>query len=110
MSKGNNRVKRIQTPQRILKIYCYVAICKPLNGSFGSSKGSHLLKLVPIPYTYLNKQKELTHKTVDSYLIKGLRGAVRHKVMEVCFLAGLEVCHTSDKTEDKDKNPLLPQG
>ncbi|MHA1166392.1 MAG: hypothetical protein ACTSRU_01115 [Candidatus Hodarchaeales archaeon] len=104
------RTRGIDNPKKILKIFCYTAIAKPLNGSIGKSKGSYLLKLAPIPYTYTDKKKILSSSTVDAYMIKGVRGAIRHKVMDLCHDAGLDVCHTSDKDKDKDKNNLIPDG
>lgn len=46
----------------------------------------------------------------DSYLIKGIRGAVRHRVMAVCKERGINVCHTSDKIEDKHGKKFIQYG
>ena len=94
---------------KILKVFCYTPISKPLNGSFARSNITHFLKLYPIEYTYTDKKKEKKAKT-ETYWIKGLRGALRHQVMKICRDFGLEVCHTSDKETDKHGNRLLPQG
>ncbi|MFX0061969.1 MAG: RAMP superfamily CRISPR-associated protein [Candidatus Hermodarchaeota archaeon] len=68
-----------------------------------------MLKLYPVAYTY-KYGKEESRKTSDTYYIKGIRGALRHRVMQICYDVGLEVCHTSDKKEDKDGNNLVPAG
>jgi hypothetical protein len=100
---------RKNRPKKILKIFVSCAIAKPLNGSFPGSNTSHLLRLYPVAYTYKNGKQE-KEKEVQSYHIKGLRGALRHAVMEVCHGAGLEVCHTTDKEATKDGTILLPPG
>ncbi|MFX1250294.1 MAG: RAMP superfamily CRISPR-associated protein [Promethearchaeota archaeon] len=112
-SKSNknlsNRVKRIKSPQRVLKVVAYTAIAKPLNGSLPRSNKSHFLRLYPVSYSF-KKGKEEKEATTETYFLKGLRGAIRHQVMQTCYDAGLEVCHTSDKEFDKAGNSLLPPG
>ena len=103
------KIIRQNNTSKILKVYCYTPISKPLNGSLPRSNISHFLKLYPIEYTYKKGKKEQTGRT-QTYFIKGLRGAVRHQVMKICMENGLEVCHTSDKETDKYGNSLLPQG
>ncbi|MFX0095230.1 MAG: hypothetical protein ACFFBD_26080, partial [Candidatus Hodarchaeota archaeon] len=111
--KENNvgliRVTSMLPSQRILKVTVYTPICKPLNGTLPRSNKSHLLRLAPITYSYKDRKKTEEAQS-QLYFIKGLRGAVRHASMAVCFDKGLEVCHSSDKKEDKNKNPLIPAG
>lgn len=94
---------------QILKVYCYTPISKPLNGSLPQSNRSHLLRLFPIEYSY-KSGKEVKKGQTETYFIKGLRGALRHQVMQICVENGLKVCHTSDKEADKHGNSLLPIG
>ncbi len=96
-------------PKKILKVYVSCAIAKPLNGSLPRSNTSHMLRLTPITYKYKNGKTEKKTQ-VQTYLLKGLRGAVRHAVMGVCNDIGLEVCHTTDKETTKDGTSLLPSG
>jgi len=44
------------------------------------------------------------------YLVKGLRGWVNHAMMALAKEEGIEVCHSSDKTETQKGENLLPQG
>ncbi|MFW9856395.1 MAG: hypothetical protein ACFFFG_15185 [Candidatus Thorarchaeota archaeon] len=115
--KPSQRVRFLNGPRKILKFWCHTPIAKPLNGAAPKSKSSYMLKLVPVSYSYEGNakvngktQKVTKTSTADSYLIKGLRGALRHKVMALCYEAGLDVCHTSDKLEDKHQNSLIPPG
>jgi hypothetical protein len=98
-----------KNPSKILKVYCYTPISKPLNGSLPRINTSHFLRLSPVEYTYKNGKEKKTSKT-QTYLIKGIRGSIRHQVMKLCRSHGLEVCHTSDKETDKHGNQLLPDG
>ncbi|MFX0061230.1 MAG: hypothetical protein ACFFC7_03520 [Candidatus Hermodarchaeota archaeon] len=98
--KLSNRLERLHKPPLLLKVYCFTPIAKPLNGSL--QKGSHLLKLAPVSYTYSKQKDNQKAKTVDTYYIKGIRGALRHKVMELCYQAGLEVCHTMEVRKAKE--------
>lgn len=102
-------MKKLNDPCRILKVFCYTPISKPLNGSLPRSNNSHLLRLSPIRYTYKSGKEEKMTKS-ETYFIKGLRGALRHQVMQICFEYGLNVCHTSDKKTDKHGNTFLPDG
>jgi hypothetical protein len=68
-----------------------------------------MLRLFPVDYTYKNGKETKTAK-VETYLIKGVRGAVRHQTMAICNDRGLEVCHSTDKEVDKSGNKLLPAG
>ncbi|MFX1533846.1 MAG: RAMP superfamily CRISPR-associated protein [Promethearchaeota archaeon] len=107
--KVTDRVKRIRNPQRVLKVVAYTAIAKPLNGSLPRSNKSHFLRLYPVSYAYKSGKEEKEAQS-ETYFIKGLRGAIRHQVMQTCYDAGLDVCHTSDKEFDKEGNRLLPRG
>jgi hypothetical protein len=100
---------RTNTPEKILKVFVSCNIAKPLNGAVPRSNTAHLLRLVPVSYTYKSGKQE-KKATVQTYHIKGLRGALRHAVMEICHAAGLEVCHTTDKEATKDGQSLLPAG
>ncbi|MHA1946156.1 MAG: RAMP superfamily CRISPR-associated protein [Candidatus Hodarchaeales archaeon] len=95
--------------RRILKVRAFTPICKPLNGSLPSSKTSHLLRLTTFDYKY-KVGKEIKTGTANAYLIKGLRGAVRHQVMAHCKDLGLDICHTSDKETDKQGRIFLSEG
>lgn len=97
------------SPKRILKVFVSAGIAKPLNGALPHSKNSHFLRLYPVTYNYSNGKQEKT-ATAQTYHIKGLRGALRHAVMQVCHEAGLEVCHTTDKEATQDGRSLLPPG
>ncbi|MHA1331467.1 MAG: hypothetical protein ACTSR2_10365 [Candidatus Hodarchaeales archaeon] len=99
----------VTTTRKILKVRVLTPISKPLNGSLPSSKTSHLLKLWTFDYEYKNG-KETKTSSATAYMIKGLRGSLRHQVMECCKKHGLEVCHTSDKKTEQKGNSLLPEG
>jgi len=94
---------------KILKVYCYTPISKPLNGSLPRSNTSHFLRLTPVEYTYKNGKEEKKARS-ETYWLKGIRGAIRHQVMKICRESELEICHTSDKELDKHGNLLLPEG
>lgn len=95
--------------QRIIKVKAFVPVARTINGSLTQGNMSYLMKLTPLPYTYTSGKQQKTTST-SAYRIKGLRGGVRHAVMKVCVEAGLEVCHSSSKVEDKHGNSLLPAG
>jgi hypothetical protein len=103
------KTRQVSSKRRILKVFSFTPIAKPLNGSLPSSKISHFLKLNNTRYDYINGK---TRKTANAqtYLLKGLRGAVRHKIMDIARQGGIEVCHTTDKETDKHGNSLLPPG
>ncbi len=52
------KVIELNNPSKILKVYCYTPISKPLNGSLPRSNTSHLLRLYPVEYTYKNGKKK----------------------------------------------------
>ena len=95
--------------RRILRVEVYTPIAKTLNGHIPSSTMSNMLRLTPTPYTYTVKDKQKT-STVETYLIKGLRGLLRHSLMEICQQHGIEACHTSEKTHTQKGDPLIPPG
>ncbi|MFX1250171.1 MAG: RAMP superfamily CRISPR-associated protein [Promethearchaeota archaeon] len=99
--KLSNRIERLNKHPLVLKVFCSTPIAKPLNGSL--QKGSHMLKLAPVSYSYGKQKSNLQSKTADTYYIKGIRGALRHKVMALCYQAGVEVCHTMELRPPKDK-------
>ena len=103
------KINRVQNNRKILKIYAFTPIAKPMNGSLPSSKITHFLKLNPTSYEYKNGKTTKT-ATAQTYLLKGLRGVVRHKIMDITQNVGMEVCHTTDKETDKHGNNLLPPG
>ncbi|MFX0053278.1 MAG: hypothetical protein ACFE8U_18530 [Candidatus Hermodarchaeota archaeon] len=103
------KINRARPKRKILKIYCFTPIAKPMNGSLPFSKITNLLKLSSTSYEYKNG-KTIKSAIASTYFLKGLRGAVRHKIMEISQNLGLEVCHTTDKETDKHGNKLLPEG
>ncbi|MFQ5980934.1 MAG: RAMP superfamily CRISPR-associated protein [Candidatus Heimdallarchaeota archaeon] len=107
--KVSKKVKRCLNPRKVLKVFCYTPISKPLNGSMPKSNTTYFLKLYPIPYTYGNG-KEKKEAEVFTYLIKGLRGAIRHSAMSILYELDIEACHSSDKETDKEGNSLIPHG
>ena len=44
------------------------------------------------------------------YLMKGIRGWINHAMIALAKEEGVEVCHTSDKTETQSGENLLPEG
>ncbi|MFX0171662.1 MAG: hypothetical protein ACFE9L_07060 [Candidatus Hodarchaeota archaeon] len=74
----------------VLRVVAFTPIAKPLKGALPQSNNSHFLRLYPVIYTSMNNKKEKTAKN-ETYLIKGLRGAIRHQIMHFCSSIGLEV-------------------
>ncbi len=107
--KLSNQVNTLHNPQKILKVVCFTPIAKPLNGSLPRSNNSHFLKLYPITYRYKNGKEEKTAEA-QTYMIKGLRGSLRHQAMAICKAYGLEVCHSTDKESSREGQKLLPEG
>lgn len=54
--------------------------------------------------------EENNGKEGKKYLIKGLRGWINHAMMTLAKQEGVEVCHTSEKTETQKGENLLPEG
>lgn len=99
-----------QQPSEVLLIAkLNLPIAKTLNGSVAGGNTGCMLRSrrVTVRYKKANKWQEKKEKT---YIIKGIRGAVRHAVMKECKNRGIEVCHTTNKEEDKSKNKLLVDG
>jgi hypothetical protein len=86
-----------------LIVRAFTPIAKPLNASI--QKNSTMLLLGEIPY--INGSKTFNTKL---YYLKGLRGMLRHACMELARNRGIEVCHSSEKTELKDGTKLVSQG
>ena len=84
-------------------VRAFTPIAKPLNASI--QKNSTMLLLGEIPYT--NGSKTFTTKL---YYLKGLRGMLRHACMDLARDHGIEICHSSEKTELKDGTKLVSQG
>lgn len=68
-----------------------------------------MLRLAPVEYTYKHGKEIKTDRT-QIYLIKGLRGALRHSAMSLLHEAGLEVCHSSDKETTQEGKSLISEG
>ena len=91
-----------QTKKQIV-VRAFTPIAKPINTSI--QKNSTMLLLGEIPY--INGSKTFTTKL---YYLKGLRGMLRHACMDLARDRGIEVCHSSEKTELKDGTKLVSQG
>jgi CRISPR/Cas system CSM-associated protein Csm3 (group 7 of RAMP superfamily) len=98
-----NEVREMKTTKKLIVVRAYTPIAKPLNASI--QKNSTMLLLGEIPY--INGGKTFNTKV---YYIKGLRGMLRHAAMALAYDCGIEVCHTSEKTELKDGTKLMPVG
>lgn len=84
-------------------VRAFTSIAKPINTSI--QKNSTMLLLGEIPY----KSGSKTFNT-KLYYLKGIRGMLRHACMDLARDYGIEVCHSSEKTELKDGTKLIPQG
>jgi len=84
-------------------IRAFTPIAKPLNATI--QKNSTMLLLGEIPY--INGSKTFSTKL---YYLKGLRGMLRHACMKLAQACGIEVCHSSEKTELKDGTQLISSG
>ncbi len=91
-----------QTKKQIV-IRAYTPIAKPHNASI--QKNSTMLLLGEISYE--SGSKAFNTKL---YYIKGVRGMLRHAAMSLAQDCGIEVCHSSEKTELKDGTQLVPSG
>ena len=54
--------------------------------------------------------EEKNGKEGKKYLVKGLRGWINHAMMALAKQKGIEICHTSEKTETQKGGSLLPEG
>jgi len=97
------RLKHMKKFQKKLVVRAYTPIAKPINTSV--QKNSTMLLLGEIPY--INDSKTFNTKI---YYLKGIRGMLRHACMSLAQDCGIEVCHTSEKTELKDGTKLVPSG
>jgi hypothetical protein len=84
-------------------VRAFTPIAKPINTTI--QKNSAMLLLGEIPY--VNGSKIFNTKL---YYLKGLRGMLRHACMDLAHDYGIEVCHSSEKTELKDGTKLIPKG
>lgn len=91
-----------KTKKRIL-VRAFTPIAKPINTVV--QKNSTMLLLGEISYT--NGSKTFNTKL---YYLKGLLGMLRHACMGLAHDHGIEVCHSSEKTELKDGTKLIPPG
>ena len=89
--------------KKLVVVRAYTPIAKPINTSI--QKNSTMLLLGEIPYE--NGSKTFNTKL---YYIKGVRGMLRHACMRLAQDCGIEVCHSSEKTELKDGTKLVPSG
>ncbi|MFW9915917.1 MAG: RAMP superfamily CRISPR-associated protein [Candidatus Thorarchaeota archaeon] len=107
------------TPELLLLIEAYTHMSKTLNGPV--QKGCYLPKLheVQIPYTgekndpTTKKRKKVPKTktvTVKQPKSSSFKGVFRHSASKVCRKAGMEVCHSTGKLQDKEGNWLLPEG
>ncbi|MFQ6123858.1 MAG: RAMP superfamily CRISPR-associated protein [Candidatus Heimdallarchaeota archaeon] len=106
---GKEDVQCIKKIKKVVSVVAWTPIAKPLNGTLPRSKNSTMLRLAPVEYTYKHG-KEVKSGRVETYLIKGLRGALRHSAMSLLREAGLEVCHSSDKEATQEGKALIPEG
>lgn len=90
--------------QKIMRFECYTDLAKPLNGSGPKgSKISTMLEIGRTAYEYEGKTREgdvvNRKKETRVYLIKGIKGWIRHSLMRYYQQKGIEVCFTTTKTE-----------
>jgi hypothetical protein len=116
MSKRKGK-RMVVKSEQVLKVTAYAHVVKTLNGSAPSSSHSYFLLLQPVEYSYQgyqgsgdNRKPVIKYDTAKVYSLKGVKGAIRHASMKVATKYGLEMCHTSDKVEDKKKKGLIPEG
>lgn len=89
--KFKRLVVKIETP-----------ITKTGNGPAVGGKINNLL--------LLGSGSENSKENGKRYLVKGIRGWINHAMMAIAKREGVEVCHTSDKTETQKGVNLLPEG
>ncbi|NPD90695.1 MAG: hypothetical protein HGN29_18445 [Asgard group archaeon] len=77
-------------------------IAKTGNGPAVGGKVNNLL--------LLGNSSENNKENGKRYLVKGIRGWINHAMMAIAKKEGVEVCHTSDKTETQKGVNLLPEG
>ena len=97
--------------QKILQVHLYIP------GGFINTNGSDsgarsFMKILDsLNFTYTTaKGKTVKSGRVDTvYGLKGTKGALRHKVLDLCVAKNIEVCSPSAKTETKSYS-VLPEG
>lgn len=77
-------------------------ISKTGNGPAVGGKVNNLL--------LLGNSSENDKENGKRYLVKGIRGWINHAMMAIARKEGVEICHTSDKTETQKGESLLPEG
>ncbi|MFX0170305.1 MAG: hypothetical protein ACFE9L_00135 [Candidatus Hodarchaeota archaeon] len=103
-------------PQIVLRVNIHTPAAKPMNNSAGNK--TYLFKSQPFPMVVPTKKKDEDDqiiykiKELPVSLIKSsaLRGILNHASMKVCYHAGIEVCHSTDRLTDKEGNKLLHKG
>ncbi|MGC9780222.1 MAG: hypothetical protein HZR80_13335 [Candidatus Heimdallarchaeota archaeon] len=84
-----------------IKVRVRTPITKTGNGAFSGGKVNNLLLLGT------NGENGNDGKR---YLVKGIRGLLNHSMMAIAKQQGVEICHSSDKTETQSGEKLLPEG
>ncbi|MHA2296253.1 MAG: RAMP superfamily CRISPR-associated protein [Candidatus Hodarchaeales archaeon] len=133
MTKDKINIKKPELKNVVLQVLAYGNVLKPMNGPAPRSTLTTFLKLDSTVYYFKGTEKipkaelavnggskapkrqrktrdVIKQETSDTYLLKGFRGTLRHSCMEIAKKSGIEVCHSSEKIEDKDKNSFLPAG
>jgi len=85
-----------------LEISIQTPIAKTGNGAVAGGKVNNLM--------LIGTTKGKKGKEGKKYVVKGLRGWLNHAMMALAKEMGVEVCHTSEKTESQKGEPLLPEG
>jgi hypothetical protein len=60
--------------------------------------------------TKKGKTNTLLNLNDGKFLVKGFRGLINHSMMAIAQQQGIEVCHSSQKTETKEGETFLPEG
>ncbi|MHA1435278.1 MAG: hypothetical protein ACTSO7_15660 [Candidatus Heimdallarchaeota archaeon] len=94
-------MEKITRKYKRLVIRMETPIAKTGNGPAAGGKINNLLLIG-------NETKN--GKDGKKYIMKGLRGWINHSMMSLAKDEGLEVCHTSEKTETQKGVSLLPEG
>lgn len=84
-----------------IKVRVKTPIAKTGNGAIAGGKRNNLLLLGT------NGENGNDGKR---YLVKGIRGLLNHSMMALAKQQGIEICHSSDKTETQKGVKLLPEG
>jgi hypothetical protein len=89
--------------KKVIVVRCQTPIAKPTNTSI--QKTSAMLLLGHLKYK--NGTKDFNTKM---YLLKGVRGMLRHAGMKLAKTCNMEVCHSSEKEALQDGTQLIPKG